>query len=328
MAERVTIYKNNTYPSMGQGLSVRQAIGTVSTITLSAPTQVNSGSTVGLSGTLTSGATGTITLQKLSGSSWINVSSTTATTPWLITAPAITTGTTYRVVYGGDGTYQSSTSSSKIVKCWGKLPAVTITPSLTDTNYYYRLNTNVDGTGGNGYIGTTKFANLDTTPSYLALGVDANNGKQASAFTFNYTTLSNLTSDCYITSVNLSLNATGWAVSSGGTVKIWFNVYYPSLPLPTSTSDVLEFYGLDSTDNVTASWSTKTGSKTISLNKLNWYGNGTASVTSAGENNTIWHYGLASGITLYVNNSSSIYDGTFSTNPTLSITYYKYGYLT
>jgi hypothetical protein len=332
MAERVTIYKSSLYPSTQQALSVKQTNGTPTATTIAGPTQVNSGGTVGLSGTISPTPTGTVTIQKLSGTSWVNVSTVAISTllpgTWSYTAPAISVQTTYRAIYNGDATYQASTSSSKIVKCWGKLPAVTITPSLTDANYYYRLNTNVDGTLGNNYTGTTKFANLDTTPSYLALGVDANNGKQASAFTFNYTTLSNLTSDCYITSVNLSLNATGWAVSSGGTVKIWFNLYFPSYPLPTSTSDVLEFYGVDGTDNVTASWSTKTGSKTISLNKLNWTNNSTASVTSAGVNNTIWHYGLASGITLYVNNSTSIYDGTFSTNPSLSITYYKYGYLT
>jgi hypothetical protein len=337
-----SVYSKN-YSRINQGLSVTQNTGLDSTVTISAPSQVNSGSSFQITGTVSGSAatpTGTVTIQKLSGTTWSDVKSGTLSSgSYIITGLTETTATTYRAYYLGDSVYgRKPSSTTPTVKCWGQITyTMGSTGPVKGTTSYLSAKESYVYTGiYNWQSGLANYTGVTTNPTYIEQGYRSSNGYQTGTMmTFSYSTLATyLDSSCSVTKVELYLDAggNGWDTSTGGTAVIWYNFFVNGQSvtnggLPTSTVvnayDYLIYLGYSQA----RSWTSGTGAKWLDITSLTDYGFSTTGT------NTIWHYGYASGITLVRNSTSNIYHGYFypasnsTYGPKLRITFTKYGYV-
>jgi hypothetical protein len=348
MPDYVYIFNGQKYTANAININSYQNIGTLTTVTLANLSQVNYNTSFTLTATINSTTTvaagGTLTLQKLSGTSWVTVATSTlsfagGSTPWSSTASFTglkqTTVTTYRVLYGGDSSYRNATSNSVTVKCWGSK-----TTTKTFSCYAARSHYNV---------GSNTYSSLIRSGTDLYQGYESSYGKEVSQVLFDngsavpyylnaeggggststilgyFNSLSKVT----ISKVELYLNCKSWSVSSGGTAYIFPDGSY--ILQPSGGIDFTYYSGVATATS--ASWSTVSGAKWIDISSLTYYGFPAIGLWdfNNGGQQSLWSF--TNGINLARNSTSNIYAGHFTGNdnttsePQLRFTFTYYTYL-
>lgn len=208
------------------------SVATTTTLSTSA-SSVNSGTAVTLTATVTGTPAGSVIFERLSGSTWVAISTDTAS-PW--TASHTPTATTsYRARYLGSGSSLPSTSATKSVT------VKTLQTATKTLNAQWSASYQQDGDKRSGIA--------ECYQGYYS----STNGNQRSLVGFNAL---GLPAGSTVTKVELYVYAAHWGDSGGGTGI--FGVHgYTSEPGSYTTGGIQ--------DDVRQAWSSKTGGKWITL---------------------------------------------------------------
>jgi hypothetical protein len=206
-------------------------IATTTTLTVSAST-VNAGTAVTLTATVSGTPAGSVIFERLSGSTWVAISTDTAS-PWTASHTP-TASTSYRARYLGSGVYQPSTSATKTVT------VKTLQTATKEISASWSASYQQSG------------SKRDVSEVYQGY-YSSTNGNQRGLIGFPSL---GLPSGSTITKVELYVYAAHWGDSGGGTGV--FGVHgYTSAPSSYTTGGIQ--------DDVRQAWSSKTGGKWITL---------------------------------------------------------------